>query len=334
MLTTTNSDRVADKQTEETPAVPQRRRLVRVPEFAALVVVLLATCVFFAAASPVFLTAGNFTNILSAVAVTGIIAAPGTLLLISGQFDLSVGSGAALCGMVMAYVGGSGHHLVLGVLAALLVGLVMGVINGFFVSVLGISSLVTTLAGLAIFRGATQVVSNGQTLSLTGFSGLGTSRAILGVALPVWIFLLVIFGFWILMRYSVYGRNMYAIGSNDVAARLSGIRSARAIFVGFLLSGLCVAIAGLILVSQLSAAVPTAATGLELSVVTAIVLGGTSLSGGRGSVLGTLLGLLVMGVLNNGLVLLNVNSFWQQVAQGIMLILAVSIGQIRAKYVK
>ena len=124
---------------------------------------------------------------------------------------------------------------------------------------------------------------------------------------------------------------MYAIGANPVAARLNGIRSGRVIFAGFVLSGLCVAIGGLILTSQLGAASPQAGMGLELSVVTAVILGGASLAGGRGTIAGTMLGLLIIGVLNNGLVLLNVSSFWQEVARGTLLILAVSFDQLRIR---
>jgi ribose transport system permease protein len=317
----------------ETPATtnapPARRR--QIPELGALVVLLVALSVFFSIKSPVFLNWDNWLNILTAIAVTGIIAAPGTLLLISGQFDLSVGSGAAFCGVIVATIAGTHHDVLLGVLVTLLVGLGIGVFNGFFVTVIGVNSLITTLGGLAAFRGLTEVVSKGQTVTVTGFSGIGTARPFFNIPVPVLLLVLVVALFWLGMRYTVYGRSMYAIGANPLAARLSGIRSGRAIFIGFVLSGLCVALAGMILTSQLSAASPQAANGLELSVVTAIVLGGASLTGGRGTVLGTILGLLIIGVLNNGLVLLNVSSFWQDVARGALLILAVSFDRLRMR---
>ena len=138
----------------------------------------------------------------------------------------------------------------------------------------------------------------------------------------------------LVMRYTVFGRSLYAAGSNPTAARLVGVRGSRVIFIGFILSGLGVALSGLILDSQLSAASPNAATGLELSVVTAIVLGGASLAGGRGTVQGTLIGLLIIGVLNNGLTLLNVSSFYQQVASGTLLIVAVSFDQLRQRFAR
>jgi ribose transport system permease protein len=312
----------------ETAVTGRRRR--RVPETAALIIFLLALCLFFAIRSPYFLNYDNFVNILTAAAVTGIIAAPATMLLIAGQFDLSVGSAAAFCGAVLASLAGS-HDLGLAIPVAVLAGIGIGVLNGFLVTVIGINALITTLGTLAAFRGLTQVLTDGQTLSMTGFSTLGTSRPLFDIPLPVFIFAAIAITFWLMSRWSVFGRSMYAIGANPVAARLNGIRSGRVIFFGFVLSGVCVAIGGLILTSQLGAASPQAATGLELSVVTAVILGGASLAGGRGTIAGTMLGLLIIGVLNNGLVLLNVSSFWQEVARGTLLILAVSFDQLRIR---
>jgi ribose transport system permease protein len=310
-------------------AVPAAKRR-QVPETAALVVVLLALGIFFSIASSFFLNYDNFVNILTAAAVTGIIAAPATMLLIAGQFDLSVGSASAFCGAVLASIAAS-HDLALAVPVALLAGIGIGVLNGFLVNVVGINALITTLGTLAVFRGLTQVLTDGQTLSVNHFGGLGTARPLFNIPLPVYIFAAIALTFWFISRYTVFGRSMYAIGANPVAARLNGIRSKRVIFAGFVLSGLCVAIGGLILASQLGAASPQAATGLELSVVTAVILGGASLAGGRGAITGTMLGLLIIGTLNNGLILLNVSSFWQGVAQGALLIFAVSFDQLRIR---
>jgi ribose transport system permease protein len=310
-------------------AVPTERRR-QVPEVAALVVVLIALGVFFSITSPFFLNYDNFVNILTAAAVTGIIAAPATMLLIAGQFDLSVGSAAAFCGAVLASLA-LHNSLGFAVPIAILAGIGIGMLNGFLVTVIGINALITTLGTLAVFRGLTQVITDGQTLSVDDFGGLGTARPLFDIPLPVFIFAGVALIFWLVSRYTVLGRSMYAIGANPAAARLNGIRSKRVIFVGFVLSGLCVAIGGLILASQLGAASPQAATGLELSVVTAVILGGASLAGGRGAITGTMLGLLIIGTLNNGLVLLNVSSFWQTVAQGALLIFAVSFDQLRIR---
>jgi ribose transport system permease protein len=310
-------------------AVPTARRR-QVPEVAALVVVLLVLGIFFSITSPYFLNYDNFVNIVTAAAVTGIIAAPATMLLIAGQFDLSVGSAAAFCGAVLASLA-LHNDMAFAVPIAILAGVGIGILNGFLVTVIGITALTTTLGTLAVFRGLTQVLTDGQTLGVEHFSGLGTSRPLFDIPLPVYIFAGVALAFWFLSRYTVFGRSMYAIGANPAAARLNGIRSKRIIFVGFVLSGVCVAIGGLILASQLGAASPQAANGLELSVVTAVILGGASLAGGRGAISGTMLGLLIIGTLNNGLVLLNVSSFWQTVAQGSLLIFAVAFDQLRIR---
>jgi ribose transport system permease protein len=306
------------------------RRTRSLPELAALLFVLVAMIVFFSIRSPYFLTHANLLNVLTAIAVTGIIAVPGTMLLIAGQVDLSVGSGAALCGVVMATV--SQHNpIFVGVIAAVGVGIVIGLVNGFFVTVIGVNALITTLGMLSVLRGFAEVRAGGATVTLLHFSGLGTGRPVLGVPNPVLILLGVMVFAVLLMRYTVFGRSLYATGSNPIAARLVGVRGNRMVLIAFVGSGLGVALSGLILNSQLSAASPNAATGLELTVVTAIVLGGASLSGGRGTIQGTLVGLLIIGVLNNGLTLLNVSSFYQEVASGTLLIVAVSFDRLRLR---
>lgn len=309
--------------------LPKRRGL-SVPETAALVVVLAAMIVFFAIQSEYFLTSLNIINILVSASVIGIIAAPATLLLVSGNFDLSVGSGVALIGVVMAW-GAANYGIGVALLLALITGLVIGVVNGFSVTVVGINALITTLAMLAILRGLALVLADGQTLLLSDFNWLGNARPLFNIPLPVFIFVAVTLIVGFIMRFTVFGRSMYAIGANPVAARLAGIKTKTAIFIAFLMSGVAVVIGGLILVSQLGAASPQAGLGLELAVVTAVILGGASLAGGRGTITGTVLGVFILGVLNNGLTLMNVDSFWQQVAQGTLLLIAVGFDQLRLR---
>jgi ribose transport system permease protein len=305
----------------------------KLPEFAALLVFLIALCTYFSLATPQFLTWGNIVNIIDAVAVIGIIAAPLTMLMVAGQIDLSVGSAVGLCAVLMV-VTANDHGPLAGVVAAVLAGVSIGLVNGFFVTVIGVNSLITTLGMLAVLLGAAELVSGGQTVGLQGFSTLGTARPFAGIPMPVLIFVLVSVVFWFLMRYTVLGRSMYATGANPAAARLVGIRSNRNIVIAFVLIGACVALSALITVSQLGAASHNNGVGLELAVITAAVLGGTSLSGGRGTLLGTVLGLLIIGVLNNGLVLENVDPFWQDVARGVLLLLATSFDQLRLKFLR
>jgi ribose transport system permease protein len=313
-----------DRSTTRVPFIARVR-----PEYV-LVVFLAVLILVFAVRSPFFLAFGNFRNILLSVAVLGILAVPSTLLLVSANVDLSVASTAALCGMIVAIVGNE-YGFVLGVLACLAVGLVLGAFNGILVSWIGINAIITTLGTLSIYRGAAKLLSNGQTIRVDGFSGLG-SGATLGIPNAVLLLIAVALVFTFLMRYTVYGRSIYALGSNEQAARLSGIRIRLNLFVAFLMTGFCGAIAGMILTSQLRAAAPIAGLGLELSVVAAVLLGGASLTGGRGTILGTLLGVLILGTLNNGLTILNISSFWQEIARGAVLILAVGLDQVRIRF--
>jgi ribose transport system permease protein len=306
------------------------RQLPSLPKAAVLLIVLIAEIILFTILSPYFLNWTNFLNTLDAVAIIGIVAAPGTLLIVAGQFDLSVGSITALAGIVMASIAAS-HGLALGVLAAVGIGLGAGAVNGYFVTVVGINPLITTLATLSAFQGFAEVTSNGLSLTVNNFAGLGTASIGANIQLPVAILVVIIAVFAVIMRFTVFGRTVYTIGANPVAARLIGLSTKRTIFILFVVSGLACALSGLILNSQLQSASPTAATGLELSVITAVVLGGATLSGGEGTVLGTALGILVIGVLNDGLVLKSVNPFWQDVAQGALLIAAVSFDRFRAR---
>ena len=302
-----------------------------IPQTAPLIVFLLAMVVYFSITSEYFLDIENFKNILVALAVTGIVCVPGTFLMIAGHVDLSVGSAAAVSGMLLAQTVND-KGIATGLAYCLAFGLVLGVINGFFVTIVGVNSLITTLGGLATLYGVALLAGNGQTVMMFGFEWLGTAQPF-SIPLPILIFAgLAILGI-ITLRRTSYGRSLYAIGANPNAARVVGIRSNRILFITFVLSSVSAALAGAVLASQLSAGDPNAAKGLELEVVTAIVLGGASLAGGRGTLLGTVLGLIVIQVLHNGLILLDVPSFWQRIAQGILLIAAVSFDQIRQKII-
>lgn len=304
--------------------------LARIPPEIVLVTFLVVLMAFFAIRSPFFLELNNFRNILLSVAVLGVLAIPSTLLLVSANVDLSVASNAALCGMILALVSQS-QGVGAGVAAALLAGLIGGAINGFLVSYVGINAIITTLGTLSVYRGIARLSSNGQTELISGFTILG-SGATLGIPNAVILLVVVAIIFYFLMRYSVFGRSIYAIGSNPQAARLSGIGLRKNLFTAFVITGLLAAVAGLILTSQLRAASPIAGLGLELSVVAAVLLGGASLDGGRGTVVGTLLGVLILGTLTNGLTILGISSFWQEIANGVVLIVAVGLDQLRLRF--
>jgi ribose transport system permease protein len=308
-------------------AVPPRRARRSVPTSAALLVFLAAEIVFFSTQSRFFLNWDNWVNILTAVAITGVLAAGATVLLIAGQFDLSVGSGVAFVGLVLVLAAptfGLGTAVVL----AVATGIGIGALNGFLVTVVGINALITTLGTLAIFRGLTLVIGGGQNIAIEGFD-FAIERPFLDIPVPALVFVAVAVLIALLLRFTVFGRTMYGIGANAVAARLVGIRVSRNLFVAFVISGLCVALAGLLSTSQLGSTSGTTGGGLELAVVTAVILGGASLSGGVGGIFGTVVGLLIVGVLSNGLTLMNVDSAWQQVATGALLIIAVAFDRLR-----
>ena len=308
-----------------------KKRGRSIPELGALSVFLIVLIIYFSFASEYFFDIENGINVITALSVAGIIAVPGTMLLIAGQVDLSIGSAAAFAGTIVG-VFSLKSSLQLGIAATILVGIVVGLVNGYLITKVQVNSLITTLGTLAILRGLSYIVGGGQTIMISDFSFLGLDRPFLNIPTAVIIFIIISISGGLVMKYTTFGRSLYVIGANPAASRLVGIRNSRVLMIAFLLSGLSTGVAGLILTSQLSAAAPMAATGLELSVITAIVLGGASLNGGRGTISGTLLGLLIIGVLNNGLVLLNVNTFWQDVARGTLLIVAVSFDQLRERW--
>jgi ribose transport system permease protein len=336
---------------EERPSRVNEKARVNLPETAALFIVLVVLFVFFSIASPYFirdaqgnLSADNVINIIQNAARIGIVACPATLLMIAGQFDLSVGSVAAFTAMVMALLaaptGGliqlpfaGGLPIPAAFLIALGAALLVGVINGICVTYFRINALITTLGTLAIFRGITKILGNAQTIRIDGFGDIGVTR-IAGIPIPVFIFFAVVITFMVLLRYTTYGRAMYATGASPTAARLAGIRTGRNIFIAFLLSSALAGVAGLILLSQVGGASVVADQGLELAVVTAVVLGGTSLSGGRGGIPGTILAVLIVGVLGNGLVQLRIQPFWIEVANGALLLAAVGFDQARIRLSK
>lgn len=310
-------------------AAPVRARRRRLPEALALIIFLLAEIVYFSFASKYFFNWENFLNIFSASSVTGILAAAATILLIGGQLDLSVGSGVGFVALMFALL-----NPILGTPVAIVIaavaGLLVGVINGFLVTVVGVNALIATLGTLSIFRGLTVAIGQGKSIPINGFDW-AIYRPFLNIPLPVILFILVVAIVWILLRNTVYGRSIYAIGANPTAARLVGIGNRRTLFIGFLMSSACIVLAGLTSASQLGSTSGVTGTGLELAATTAVILGGTSLSGGVGSAGGTVLGLLIIGVLGNGMTLMNIDSSWQQAASGGLLILAIAFDRLRVK---
>jgi ribose transport system permease protein len=283
-------------------------------------------------ARPYFLNVRNLLNILVAVSTIGIISVAMTKVIISGGIDLSIGAVVALTGVIIAQFA---PHMPMSVavLAALLCGAVVGAFNGTAITFARINPLIATLGTLSIVRGLAFAFSGGLTQSIRdqSFQFLGRGFVI-GIPFPA-IVMIVLFALtaWV-MGWTVFGRNIYAIGGNAQASRLAGLPVNSLRMTVYILSGLSAALGGVFLASQLGAAAPQAALGLELSVIAAVILGGTSLAGGKGTIWGTLLGVLIMGTLNNGLTLLNVSSYYQDAARGTVLLLAVGLDQLRQRW--
>jgi ribose/xylose/arabinose/galactoside ABC-type transport system permease subunit len=266
--------------------------------------------------------------------VVGIVAAPLTLLLVARQVDLSVGSAVAFSATTMAVVAESGAGLGVAVAAAIGAALLVAVINLLVITRLRVSSFIATLGTLAAFRGLAKLEGSGRNIPVQGFDLLGRTRLeILGLQVPLALFILlavlVLFGG--LMGLTRYGRHMYAMGANPKAALLAGINLERNVAIGFVLTGFTVGLAALIAVSELGAISPTTGQGLELLAITGVILGGASLSGGRGTIVGTIIAILILAVLDNGLTLSRVTSFWQEVVRGGLLVGAVALDQARLK---
>jgi ribose transport system permease protein len=300
---------------------------------ATLLVSFIVLCLVFAWQSDTFLTLTNFENIAKQLAVVGIVSIGMTMVLISGGVDISIGSVAALAGVVTS-IFWIERDVPLGIstVIGLLSGVVVGFLNGFTITVLKVNPLITTLASFSIVRGLAFVLSQGQPNQLNNeaFKFIGRGE-ILGVSFSLLLMLGLYIAFFLILRYTPFGRNLFAIGGSPEASRLAGIAVTRHLLIAYTLCGFLAAVSGIIIASQLALSAPPAATGLEFTVITAVILGGTSLSGGKGTLVGTLIGVVILRTLNNGLNVTEVSSFYQDVVSGTVLILAVGFDQLRIK---
>lgn len=294
-----------------------------------LVLALIALSLVLSLLSDRFLTTSNVVNVLRQISINAIIAFGMTVVIIGRGIDLSVGSLLALTGVIGAGLAVGGLPAGLAVLAAMAIGTALGVFNGVFVAYAGIAPFIVTLAGLTIFRGAALAYTGGRPIS--GLPPLFTTLGygdFLGLPVPIWIMLGFLVVTHVILRYTALGRAVYAIGGNEEAARLSGIPVRRVQAFTFAYSGLAAALAAMVLTGRLNSAQPSAGTMFELDAIAAVVVGGTSLFGGRGGVFGTLVGALIIGVINNGMNLLNVPSFYQQIVKGGVILGALLIERV------
>ncbi|MHC1787816.1 MAG: ABC transporter permease [Christensenellales bacterium] len=299
-------------------------------------VILLFTALLFSSLSARFFTVMNFTNILKQISHYAILAAGVYFAILLGGIDISVGSvlgfSGALSALIISGLPDSPWAAPLAVLAALLIGMLAGLFNGFFISRFHLQPMIVTLATLSVFRGATLVLIGGAAVSIAGtryagaplFTALGQST-LLGGYLPVPIILmaLVYAIVYYLLNRTPFGRHMYAIGGNEEASLLSGIDVVKTKMLAYMASGLLAGVAGIIITARVASATPTAGQSYEMDAIAAVVIGGTSLRGGEGKVLYTIVGALIIGMLNNIQTLMGVDSYYQTIIKGVVILLAV-----------
>lgn len=274
-----------------------------------------------------FLTMYNILNIFRQVSIIGLIAFGMTFVIITGGIDLSVGATLGLTSMIMGLMLVKGTSDLVAIPVALLLGVIFGGINGVLISKVKLQPFIATLATMTMFRGITMIISNGiPAMELTRKSNIlnfFSQGKILNIPFPMILLIVFLVVLLLVLQNTVFGRGVYAVGGNEEAARLSSIPVNKMKILVYVVSGFMSALAGIILTSRLSSAQPTAGTGFELDAIAAVVIGGTSLSGGKGKIFGTFLGVLIIGVLNNGLNIIGVSAFYQQFIKGLVILLAV-----------
>lgn len=280
--------------------------------------------------NPNFFTVDNILNILRQTSVSAILAVGMTLVILTSGIDLSVGSVLALCGAFAASLIAMEVPIIIAVPTALLAGAILGGISGTIIAKGKVQAFIATLVTMTLLRGVTMVYTDGRPIS-TGFTDTADAFAwfgtgyVLGIPVPVWMMIIVFIIAWYLLNHTRFGRYIYALGGNEAATRLSGINVDKVKIGVYAICGLLAALAGIIVTSRLSSAQPTAGMGYELDAIAAVVVGGTSLMGGRGRIMGTLIGALIIGFLNNALNLLDVSSYYQMIAKAVVILLAVMV---------
>ena len=312
----------AEKERERT--MTQKKDIGKILRQFGLVFVALFIIVFMSIKSDVFLTSQNIINILRQISINGILAVGMTFVILTGGIDLSVGSVVAITGVIVGSLLQSGTNWFLASLAALVISAICGVFNGWLISYVGFQPFIATLSTMTIGSGFAQVYSNGKpyTISDPSFKVIGQGY-FLGIPVPI--ILLVIFCIigLVILTMTTFGRYVFAIGGNMNAAKLSGVRTQRVQLMVYVMSSICAWMVGLILAARISSGQPTAGESYEMDAIAATAIGGTSMSGGIGSLSGTIIGFVILGLLQNSMNLMNINSFWQQIVKGLLIIIAV-----------
>ena len=278
-----------------------------------------------------FLSMRNILSILRAVSFEGIAALGMMLVMITGGLDLSIASNMALSGILVSLLMVSGVPVFPAILIAVVAGMGIGMVNGLIITRIGLGPIITTLGMMSVVRGLAFMITKGlPVVNLpSAFTRLG--QGLIGgvVPVPILFFLIVAVVIHLIQRYTVFGYQLYATGGNEVASRYSGVQTAKVTLLTYVLAGALGALAGVLLIARLGVAQPSIASGYEMAIIAAVIIGGTSLNGGIGTVLGTVLGVLIIGVIRNGLVLANIGGYYIQFANGLLILTAVVINRLR-----
>jgi ribose transport system permease protein len=296
-----------------------------------MIIILALLCVILSFTAPNFLEVSNLLNVLKQVSIIAILAAGMTIVILTGGIDLSVGSTVALSGVVSVMASVAGVNTFLAMLIGIGTGYAVGLINGVLTAKAKLPAFIVTLGSFTYVRGLAYVISGGYPIALqaTGFKFVGAGY-IFGIPVPIYIMVVVYVIMFLVLKYTMFGRHIYAIGGNQEAARLTGIKVEKSLINVYSISGLLAGLGGVVLAGRLYSGQPTAGQMYELDAIAAVILGGTSLTGGVGKIQGTIIGVLIMGVISNGLTLMDVNYYWQLVVKGGVIITAVLIDRLRA----
>ncbi|WP_433504809.1 ABC transporter permease [Pseudonocardia halophobica] len=339
-MTLLDKDPVLSAETSPADVAPARRRpRLSLGRFTGVVIALVVVCVYLALTQPVFLSWGNITNIVASNSVILLLALGATFVIIGGGFDLSAASALSATGMVLGLALQAGLPAWVAIASPILAGLVIGLVQGVLISYVKISMIVVTLGFMSILASFALIVNKGATISVYDTPGFDPIyQFVNGTVGPIP--LLMIFDAVVLLvaafvlRYTAFGRSLFAMGSNPEAARLNGINTAMMVLFVFLIAGLAAGLAGMVSVGRLTGAAAASDPTLLMTAIAAVLIGGTAFTGGEGGVLGTMIGVLFLGVIQNGMTLSEIPAFWQGTVNGAILILAVGIGVLRDRGIR
>lgn len=298
-----------------------------------LAILYIVMLLFFSLSSEHFFSVNNFTSIVNNLVIIGVLSLGEMAVILTKGLDLSIGSTLGLSVVFLTVTFHAGMPIALVILLTIILGCLLGAINGFVVTKIGINPIITTLGTLSIYRGLAYLIGEGVNTRIMHETFAFLGRHLIGGFLPLaFVYMLILYVvMWVIYKYTQFGRNLITVGSDPGSSRFLGLSVEKYKFVSYIISGFMAAIGAVIMTSQLGVGLPSSGTGMELNVITAVVLGGVSLAGGRGNLIGVLIAVLILATITNGLVLLNIPIYWQRVARGLLLVVAITLDTIRRR---